>query len=261
MNPSRLGTLVFALSALAGSLFAESRVLLDERFADGERATQALPASAEWLSSSASGTVLVSPGALVQTGGGRHLLAYFTPGDAPAAVAPGETLVLSYEISVATPVDGPGGLRVGLFNSGGARVATDKQGRSVEFSRYRGYMGAANPAPSKNLPLRLFKRTGDDETLISALPPFFALGEPGGSMQTMRDGATYTGTLTIKRPLQDNLFTLVHGFYGGDLRPQEVAATDPLEPVTAFDTVVFHLGSKAGTAFTLKSVRIEIRKH
>ena len=258
MNSPRLALLAVAL---AGSAFAEPKVWLDERFADGERATQALPASAEWLSSSATSTVIVAPGSLVQTGGGRHVLAYFTPKDAPAAIGLNETLVLTYEIAVSVPADGPGALRVGLFNSGGHRVVMDKQARSADFAHYRGYMGAANPAPSKNLPLRLFKRTGGDDTLIAALPPFFALGEGGGALQPLRDGVTYTGTLTIQRSPSGQTSTLTHGFSGGDLSLHQVTAADSLEPVTTFDTVVFHAGTKAASAFTLKSVRIEIRKN
>lgn len=247
--------------ALAAPLAAEPRVWLDEHFADGERDRQNPPESAAWFTSSAASTLAISPGALVQSGGGRHVLAYFTPAGAPAGPAPGETLVLTYEIAVSSPTDGPGALRVGLFNSGGNRMVMDKQARSADFAHYRGYMGAANPAPSKNLPLRIFKRTGNDDTLIGALPPFFALGEGGGALQPLREGVTYTGTLTIQRSPSGQTSTLTHGFSGGDLSLHQVTAADSLEPVTTFDTVVFHAGTKAASAFTLKSVRIEIRKN
>ncbi|MDF3055972.1 MAG: hypothetical protein K0R17_187 [Rariglobus sp.] len=248
-----LAIALFGLT-LAGPLIAGPTVWLDERFADGERLTQKPPASAEWFSSSAMSTLSVQPGALTQDGGGRHVLAYF----GPATLAPGESLVLTYEIILASPSDAPGALRVGLFNSDGKHVASDKQARSGDFTGYRGYMAATNPAPSKNPPLRLFKRTQGDDTLIAAVPSFLPIGEPAGIVQALQDGETHTGTFMIRHSTSGQA-ALSCGFSGGRLAPHEVTTTDFNSPVTTFDTVVFHIGTKAARAFTLKSVRIETR--
>lgn len=258
MHPTRL--LLCALT-LAAPLAAAPATWLDEKFSDGERNLQGPPASAEWFSSSATVTLTATPGALKQDGGGRYVLAYFAPADAPAYIAPGETLVLTYQIAVDGPLDGPGALRVGLFNSAGKRIVADKQAQSPDFAGYRGYMGAANPAPSKNAPLRLFKRTQGEDTLIAALTAFSSIGEAAGLIQTMKDGQTYTGTLTIQRSASGESNTITHGFSGGDLAPHQTTAVDALEPVTVFDTVVIHAGTKAARGFTLKSVRIETRKN
>jgi hypothetical protein len=248
--------ILFAL-ALSGPLTAAPKIWLDDNFADGERDQQNLPASAGWFSSSVGGTLTVTTGALTQYGGGRYVLAYFAPADAPARIAPGETLVLTYRITLEHPLDGPGALRVGLFNSGAQRIVADKQAQSPDFAGYLGYMGATNPVPTKNAPLRLFKRVPGKGTLIANLTSFDAISEPAGSLQTMQDGETYTGTLTIRRSASGSSNAITHGFYGNDLRPNQATAVDSVEPITVFDTVVIHAGTKAAHGFTLKAVRIE----
>ena len=253
--------LLLCALTLAAPLISAPAVWLDEKFSDGERGLQSPPASAEWFSSSASATLTTTPGALRQDGGGRYVLAYFPPADAPAYLAPGETLVLTYQIALDGPLDGPGALRVGLFNSAGKRIVADKQAQSPDFTGYRGYMGASNPAPSKNAPLRIFKRTQGEDTLIGALTSFSSIGEAAGQIQTLKDGQTYTGTLTIQRSASGESNTITHGFSGGDLTPHQVTTVDSLDPVTVFDTVVIHAGTKAARGFTLKSVRIETRKN
>lgn len=253
--------LFFCALTLGIPLGAAPALWIDEQFSDGERGLQSPPASAEWFSSSASPTLTVAPGALKQDGGGRYVLAYFSPSGTPAYLAPGETLVVTYRIVIDSPLDGPGALRVGLFNSAGKRIIADKQAQSSDFAGYRGYMGAANPAPSKNAPLRLFKRTQGEDTLIAALTAFSSIGEAAGLIQTMKDGQAYTGTFTIQRSSSGESNTITHGFSGGDLAPHQTTAVDALEPVTVFDTVVIHAGTKAAHGFTLKSVRIETRKN
>ncbi len=247
----------FAAIAATATAVAEPKVWLDERFADGERSRQALPASAEWFTSSSPSTVSVIRGSLTQEGGGRHLLAYFTPANAPVELAVGEALVLTYEIALNTPLDGPGSLRVGLFDSGGDRIVTDKQARSDDFADYRGYMGAANPTPSKAPSLRIYERTLKDETLVSAITPFSPLGGGDGGLQALPDGKTCTGSLRIERDTAGKV-TVTHGFSGDGLpAPHSVSATDDSDIVTRFDTVVFHAGTKAAHGFTLTSVHIE----
>lgn len=246
--------------ALAAPLAAEPRVWLDEHFSDGERDRQNPPESAAWFSSSAASTLAVSPGALVQSGGGRHVLAYFTPAGAPAGPAPGETLVFTCEFALTSPMDGPGAFRLGLFNSNGTRIVADKHGRSDDFMRYSGYMGAANPAPSKPLPLSIFKRVAtNSDILIGALPPFQAISAPGGGTQSLKNDRIYQGTFKIRRPASGPGLAITFGFTGEDLTGHEVATTDSAAPVLLFDTVVVHTGTRGSQGFTLKSVRIETR--
>lgn len=248
---------IFFAATAATTAFAESKVWLDERFADTERSRQALPASAEWFTSSSPSTVSVIRGSLTQEGGGRHVLAYFAPANAPVELAVGEALVLTYDISLNSPMDGPGSLRVGLFDSGGNRVVTDKQARSDDFADYRGYMGTANPAPSKVPSLRIYERTLKDETLVSAITPFAPLGGGDGGLQALPDGKSCTGTLRIERGAAGRV-TVTHAFSGDGLHaPHSVSATDDSEIVTRFDTVVFHAGTKAAHGFSLTSVHIE----
>jgi len=260
MKQLRKASVFFAALAAVGVAQAAAgpRVLLDDAFIDGERGTQNLPASAEWFTSSAASTVDVVSGAgLTQRGGGRHVIAYFTPALEPVRLVPGQTLKLTYQVAVHGPMDGPGAFRVGLFNSGGARVVGDKQSRSHDFVGYRGYIGTTNPMPMKNAPLRLAKRTGEYDTLLAEIGAYSLLGGVGGSLQTMRDGELHTGTLAITCVSYDQA-VIAHGYEGGALREMFVSEADNSGPVFDFDTVVIHAGSKAADGFTLRSVRVEV---
>lgn len=240
------------------SLAADSLVILNDSFADGERETQALPASAEWFGSSSSSTIWIERDrGLVSDGGGRHVLAYFTPAREPLRLTPGRTIRLTYELAITGPMDGPSAFRVGLFDSGGARVIDDKQSRSLDFVGYRGYIGTTNPKPLKSAPLRIAKRIGESDTLLATITAYELLGGSGGSLQPMADGVFYTGTLSIKCVSYDKA-VITHGYEGGDLRELVVSDQDVAAPQFTFDTVAIHAGTKAADGFILRSVKVEL---
>lgn len=253
-------TLLALVLGLAGaaSVQAGPQLFMNDTFADGERETQALPESAEWFGSSAASTLWIERDrGLVQDGGGRHVLAYFTPSREPVRLSPGQTLRLTYELAVIGPMDGPSAFRVGLFDSGGARVIDDKQSRSRDFIGYRGYIGTTNPKPLKNAPLRLAKRTGESDTLLATITAYELLGGSGGSLEFMEDGAFYKGELSVKCLSYDEA-AVTHSYSGGELRDQIVSETDAHSPQFTFDTIAVHAGSKAANGFVLRSVKVEL---
>ncbi|MFH1496693.1 MAG: hypothetical protein ABII82_02590 [Verrucomicrobiota bacterium] len=259
-NPCRprLRSAAWLMLGCLQPLAADPLVILHDAFADGERETQALPASAEWFGSSSSATIWVERDrGLVQEGGGRHVLAYFTPAREPVRLAPGQTVRLTYELAITGPMDGPSAFRVGLFDSGGARVIDDKQSRSLDFVGYRGYIGTTNPKPLKNAPLRIAKRIGESDTLLATITAYELLGGSGGSLQPMEDGVFYTGTLSIKCVSYDKAI-VTHGYEGGELRELVVSDEDVAAPQFTFDTVAVHAGSKAADGFVLRSVKVEL---
>ncbi|HEX8149914.1 MAG TPA: immunoglobulin domain-containing protein, partial [Pyrinomonadaceae bacterium] len=73
-------------------------VFLRERFADGTRATQNLPASADWFTSSGSSNFTAAAGQATQlVSSSRTLLTYFTNSSAaPVTVGTGQTLTLDF---------------------------------------------------------------------------------------------------------------------------------------------------------------------
>jgi hypothetical protein len=245
----------------AASAFAGPKLWLDETFADGERTLQTPPVSLAWLTGSSGSTLNAAKGALTQAGGGRHVLAYFAPKETPLYLEAGCTAVLTYQISLYGPKDASGTLRVGLFHSGGARIAGDREGRSEHFRQYIGYMCATNPVPARPPAARLYRRTEGVDALIGDLNAFVSIAEPAGGLHPLKDGVIYTGTLTIRRSESGHSQTITHALSGGDISgPYEVSTVDSNDPVSAFDTVVFHTGTKGADGFTLHSVRIETRK-
>lgn len=99
------------------------------------------------------------------------------------------------------------------------------------------------------------------DALIGDLTAFVSIAEPVGGLQTLKDGVIYTGVLTIRRSESGHSQTISHALSGGEIsQAYEASTVDSNGPVTAFDTVVFHTGTKGADGFTVHSVRIETRK-
>lgn len=231
---------------------------VDEVFADGERHLQQPPASLSWFTSSSASLLAVADGALVQQGGGRFVLAHFATPEAPLYLAPGEVLVLKYEIELKDPADSAAGLRVGLFSGAASRVGHDGQQGAGVFTGYRGYISVCNPAPTKGLPLRLMRRVEGGAALLNDLTTYASIGNAAGIMQPMLGGVTYTGTFTITRSASGQTNQITHAFEGGSLVAHQAMTTDS-DPLTVFDTLAFHSLSRATAGFSLRSVRLETK--
>ncbi len=137
--------------------------LLSDAFTDNDRTNQVLPNSAQWFyagQSVASARLTtngpVSAETLVFTPGGQDAmaLAFFTASGSPQTLAVGESMTVQANVHLDLLANAADGIRFGLFNSGGQRVAADAASatglddNSAIYNGYLGYSVRLNPGAS-----------------------------------------------------------------------------------------------------------------
>lgn len=253
-------------------------VFLRERFADGTRATQNLPASADWFTSSGSSNFTATTGQATQlVSSSRTLLTYFTNSSAvPVTVATGQTLTLDFTVqfsgfdtgasltsntfsvgllrSVANPaaVSGTGFNASGTPNTN-ARVNGDfgsNNPASNVFTNYGGYAAMTYAGQSGTAtPVKLYARTGANASLLNSTSPYtqFTTGGTVTPSTGMFVNTDYRGTLTLENTGSGVRvsYMLKDAATGGVV--MTYSAVQAAGSFTQFDTVAFYL-SKASTS-------------
>ncbi|WP_221029081.1 hypothetical protein [Actomonas aquatica] len=258
VSPSRRPLTRAAFTLLALSCCSLSaKVIFEETFADEERMHLNPPDSLEWYTSSSASTLEVTTDGLRQNGGGRQVLAHFTPEGKPLELEVGQKLVLSLQFSVEGPTDSPGGLRIGLLNSHGAHAFDDKMNSAMEYEGYRGYIALTNPAPAKRRQIRLGKRTGNGDRLLSTTQNFTMLPSSGGELLQLESGQIYTAELSVTRTAAKEVSVSI-SFTGSNGQTGVFTRTDSKDIETAFDSLAISPGSKTVSAFTIHQARLDL---
>ena len=216
---------------------------------------------ATWFNSSASGTTLASDGKLSVTAG-RHALTYFAPSATPQALAAGETLQVTFDLSFTTVGTTSGGFRVGLFDSNGATRPT-ANGVSSGFQGYDGYAFTFTPNPgtdSNSLNLRRRLTTGSDQLLSTLTDTYsvYSSGTSSGSAsgQVFQTGTVYAATYSVSRG-SGNALTIDFNVTGGGAGwsfGKSYSITGPND--LAFDAFAVLSVSTAGSNFAIDNLRI-----
>lgn len=240
--------LTFASSAFA----AQPEVLLEQNFANGNRATQQLPGSAAWYLSEADGLLQNKRG--LSAAPNRHLIAYFAETGKPVSLAVGESLVLQLSFSAREPQAKPGVFRIGFFDSGGNRITSDGGGSSnPAFLGYKGYSAHLDFNSPKAISLHR-RSDGISDKLIAGGE---AYGEPlqrgTGTGAELKSDAVYTINLKLTRTA-DGITLACDVPEFGDYA---ATADDSQSPVTTFDTIVIY-GARSGmNRFAIDRIKIE----
>ena len=250
---------------------------LRERFADGTRTNQNLPASADWFTSSGSSNFTATTGAATQVvSSSRTLLNYFTNSSAaPVTVGTGQTLTLDFVAqftgfdtgasvgsttfsvallrSVANPTatSGTGFTPVGSPNTN-ARVSGDfGSNSSSAFNNYGGYAamtytGTAGTAT----PVKTYARTGANTSLLNSTSPFtqFTTGGTAVASSGMLVNTDYRGTLAVENTGSGVrvTYTLKDAATGAVV--MNYSATQAAASFTQFDTAAFYLSKASSSA-------------
>ena len=264
---------------------------LQERFADGDRTTQNLPASAAWFTSSGSSNFTATSGQATQlVSSSRTLLGYFTnAASAPVTVGVNQTLTLDFTVqfsgfdtgaaagsntfvvgllrSVANPTatSGTGFVADGPPNTV-ARVSGDfgsNNPSSNVFTNYGGYAAMTSAGlPSTPTPIRLYARTGSSASLLNSTGPFtqFTAG-PATPSAAMTANTDYRGTLT----LQNTGSGIGVNFTLKDATSNNVvmtySAVQAAASFTQFDTAAFYMSKASSSAnynFVIKAVDVSL---
>jgi pectate lyase len=254
-------------------------VFLRERFADGTRATQNLPASADWYTSSGSSNFTATAGQATQlVSSSRTLLTYFTnTSAAPVTVGAGQTLTLDFTVqfsgfdtgasvgsntfavgllrSVANPsaVSGTGFTASGSPNTN-ARVSGDfgsnNPGSNV-FTNYGGYAAMTYAGQSgAATPVKLYARTGANASLLNSTSPYvqFTTGGTVTPSSAMLVNTDYRGTLTLENTGSGVRvgYTLKDAATGSVV--MSYSAVQAAGSFTQFDTAAFYLSKASASA-------------
>ena len=253
-------------------------VFLRERFADGTRATQNLPATADWFTSSGSNNFTATAGQATQiVSSSRTLLTYFTNSSAaPVTVATGQTLTLDFTVqftgfdtgasvgsttfsvgllrSVANPAAtaaSAGFVPVGSPNTN-ARVSGDfGSNSSSAFNNYGGYAAMTYAAASSAAtPVRLYARTGANTSLLNSTSPYtqFTAGGTATPSTGMFANTDYRGTLTVENTGSGVRvgYTLKDAATGAVV--MTYSALQAAGSFTQFDTAAFYLSKASASA-------------
>ncbi|HEX8189583.1 MAG TPA: immunoglobulin domain-containing protein, partial [Pyrinomonadaceae bacterium] len=252
---------------------------LRERFADGTRATQKLPASADWFTSSGGSNFTATAGQATQlVSSSRTLLTYFTNSSAaPVTVAAGQTLTLDFVAqfsgfdtgasvgsttfsvgllrSVANPaaVGGTGFTASGPPNTN-ARVSGDfgsNNPSSNVFTNYGGYAAMTYAGQSAAAtPVKLYARTGANASLLNSTSPYaqFTAGGAVTPSSAMAVNTDYRGTLSLENTGGGVrvTYTLKEAATGAAV--MSYSATQATASFTQFDTAAFYLSKASASA-------------
>jgi pectate lyase len=256
---------------------AAAPVFLRERFADGTRSTQNLPASADWFTSSGSSNFTATTGAATQVvSSSRTLLNYFTNSSAaPVSVGTGQTLTLDFVVqfagfdtgasngsttfsvallrSVANPTgtSGTGFTPVGSPNTN-ARVTGDfGSNSSSAFNNYGGYAAMTYTGLTGTAtPVKLYARTGANTSLLNSTSPFtqFTTGGTAAASTGMLANTDYRGTLSAENTGSGVkvTYTLKDAATGAVV--MNYSATQAAGSFTQFDTAAFYLSKASASA-------------
>lgn len=256
-----------AIAAMCVGASAQQTIFTDD-FSDGNRNG--------WFTSSSSGTLTVSSGALYQTTGtgGRSILTYFTP----TSLEVGETLSLSFNLNIVGPAgtafsNAQGNnnqLRFGLYDSGGVTpVVADNFGSSsypggqYNFGSQDGYASVtslvAGSTNSDGTPAgwTIRDRTGTNTALISTTTGYTTLGAAEFPSTSFAVDTLYTGMMTITRTVDGVDITAT--FTGGALGANyTISRFDDTDAITQFDMLAFHLNSNVAVGFLIDNVQLSL---
>lgn len=260
-----------------------STTFLDDAFADGERVTQGLPASAWWMTSSGSSNLTVVANELTQVvSASRTLLGYFTDDQgAPITLSAGQTLALDFTFrfnlfdtvgqfraallrSVPNPAatSGAGFVATGPPNTN-ARMSGDNFGNGPSygpFALYTGY-GAFSYANAlgNETPVTFYARDRSNNTLLGGTGAFTTVagGTPTPSA-AMTAGEPYRGSLRLHHDGSGVVLDYQVVRVSDGAVATRYAARDAAASMTDFDTVAFYVGRSGTTTFNfvLSAVRV-----
>lgn len=243
------------LFALLGVLFvlpgAQGAVtLLDDTFIEASRSGPPnLPSSTPWYTSNSSSDLVLAgtPQALVLTPRSNFLIGYFTP----QALSVGDSITLSFTFTVEGNANGAkDGIRLGLFDSGGSRIASDGKGLSSDtYINYTGYGVQFDPgADPTNLISTLKRSSGKPELMTNGALSVFGLNRPVSPQLTA--GVPYTGVLTLTRTAAGSMTASF------SLNGVTISNTDSVSTFNTFDTIVIHAQSGVVSSLSFSEIKV-----
>jgi len=239
-------------------LFAlDAAVILNDTFADNERVTQNLPASANWLSARATADANVTGGYLRFDNFGNNRaggLAYLSdPGDY-VDMGIGGTLTLTFNYRYGANNADEGGLYFGLINTGGTRVSSDNHDyNNSAFGNDVGYVGVGVFGDDTSSGrFRVRERVAGVNNYASLGPGSTAMPSLVNTVQAGGDTANewYQARLVLNyvSPSQMNISATIDG--------QTISVSDTSSIITSFDQVYIMSGQKPISFLDIDNINV-----
>ena len=243
MGKSRLGRLafIFLLGLSAGR--ATDIVVVNDTLSRASRTAAPTATGAQWFIIGPGTTATYAPGALtVSNNSSAQFLGYFTTSAAPVRLKVGQNVTLTFTFSLAgtlAPSTDQTAFRIGLFNSGGARISSDitTLSSSSTFEAYSGYAAMMSPATAgQSLRKRVVLASTNKNNLIGTAATVYGAPLASGASQSLATGVDYTAVVRAARTLTGVEFTVT--LTGGGLNNYTLSCTDPAAgSVATFDTL------------------------
>src|SRR6185436_15444432 len=246
-------------------------VLMNDSFADGERATITPPGSALWLKAQSSTVATVAPGSAQftwNTTSADMISGVFTSAGSPVTLGVGDTLTLSTTFSFtslnttpATVTPTPA-LRFGILDSKGTRPADNGGTSNAAYVGDTGYgLFTAFGTVGSGTAFTLNRRTTlSSNNIFNTGADFTTIGSGGGTARSFVDGTNYVLTYTIARlsATQTRLTTAVTGGTLGDTYTFSTTETSAT-PETTFDYFGWRVASSNfAAAITFKNLSVTL---
>ena len=210
------------------------------------RATRTAPptaAGAQWFIIGPGTTATYAPGALnVSNNSSAQFLGYFTASATPVSLKVGQNITATFTFSFSgalAPSTDQTAFRIGLFNSGGARIGSDitTLASSSTFEAYGGYAAMMSPATAgQSLRKRVALASTNKNNLIGTANTVYGAPLASGASQSLAAGVDYTAVVRAERTSTGVEFTV--GLTGGGLDNYTLTCTDAAAGgVTTFDTL------------------------
>lgn len=261
---------------------AQSAVLLDDDWDDGNRTDTNLPEESAWFGNTVAGAPTLSAAPNALTGhvrvdantSSRLWITHFTPAGSPAELAVGETLKVTFNFIPRIVATAPGvqrGLRIGVFNfsgPGAARAMADGfstgGGGGAPGLNVTGYMLNMNFAQAftANNPLQLMKRIDmTTNNLMGVTSAYASMGNGGGPNGSpgFSNDVPYTLEFSIRR-LSDATVQITTTFSDTNGWSISHSVTDTDAHNFGFDGFAIRPNSVGDSAESFTFTRLKVEK-
>jgi pectate lyase/pectin methylesterase-like acyl-CoA thioesterase len=263
------GTVQSSLATL-GVASPTGLTLINDSFADGERATFTPPGSTTWLKAQSSTAVAMAPGSAQftwNTTSADMISAFFTAPGSPVTLGVGDSLTVSLTFSftglnpgsIAAPSPG---LRFGILDSKGSRPADNGGTGNAAYVGDTGYgLFTSISTAGSGTAFTLNRRTTlSSNNIFNTGADFTTIGSGGGTALSFANNTDYVLTYSITR-LSATQTTLATSITGGALgtaynfSTTETSAT----PATTFDYFGWRVSSSNFAAsITFKNLTVTL---
>jgi hypothetical protein len=233
--------LFFLLGLTVGR--ASDVVVVSDTLSRASRTAAPTAAGAQWFIIGPGTTATYAPGALtVSNNSSAQFLGYFTTSAAPVSLKVGQNVTLTFTFSFAgtlAPTTDQTACRIGLFNSGGARISSDitTLSSASTFESYSGYAAMMSPATAgQSLRKRVVLASTNKNNLIGTAATVYGAPLASSASQSLATGVDYTAVVRAERTSTGLEFTVT--LTGGGLTNYTITCADPAAgSVTTFDTL------------------------